>query len=267
MIKTQISQHVATLTLNRPEKRNALTRDGIQAMARFIQEVKQSDSVRLLIIQGLGKAFCAGMDLAEMQNRAAAENPETEWEKDALEYNQLVSSLFSLPMPTLAVLQGPVLAGGVGIVLACDLVIAAKEAFIQLPEPMRGITAAMVCPLLLHRTSVSTASYLLLSGKRITAETALGMGLIHELVDGTELDGAKNTMVDSVLRGSPVALSLTKSHLQKIAGEQVVSQINYSIHESARARETKDAREGLAAFLEKRDPAWTINTDDGQSKP
>lgn len=256
LIETEIVAGVATLTLNRPEKRNALTREFIGEMNEWVTSVSLDDTVRLFLIQSKGDVFCAGMDLGEMQSRIGAVDPESEWQKDSDVYNDLVSKIFQLEIPTLAVLPGPVLAGGTGMVFACDIVLASNNVFFQLPEPRRGITAAMVCPLLLYRTNVSTASYLLLSGKRVEADDALRMGLVNELVPKDQLMTRRNELVASILTGSQSALGITKKHLRKMANVDVSDQIRASASVSAEARKTDDAKEGLAAFLEKRKPGW-----------
>ena len=251
-----IDKSVATITLDRAEKRNALTRKYIQELSDSVDRVQADESIRLLVLRAAGTVFCAGMDLTEMKSRALADNPEKEWQTDSEVYNELVSKIFALPIPTLAVLPGPVLAGGTGMVFACDLVLAADNAFISLPEPKRGIVAAMVCPLLMHRTNLSTASYLLLSGKPLTADEAHKQGLFHEVVPPEELENAERTLVQTTLSGSPSALALAKSHLKKVANVDVLQQIKDSAVISAQARRSADAREGLAAFVEKRPPRW-----------
>ena len=255
-IKTKIVDGVATMTLNRAEKRNALTRDFIGEMNKVVSSISTDDAIRLFVIEAEGSVFCAGMDLGEMQSRIDAPDPELEWQKDSDVYNALVTKIFQLKIPTLAVLQGPVLAGGTGMVFACDMVLASENTFFQLPEPRRGITAAMVCPLLLYRTNVSTASYLLLSGKRILADEALRLGLINELVTENDLITRYDELVASILTGSRSALGITKAHLRAMADVDVAEQIRASADVSAGVRKTDDAREGLNAFLEKRKPNW-----------
>ena len=255
-ITTEIKNGVATVTLDRAEKRNALTRKFIGELTEFVDQVRSDGSIRLLVLQATGKVFCAGMDLAEMKSRAAADDPEKEWQTDSEVYNELVSRIFSLPIPTLAVLTGPVLAGGTGMVFACDLVLASDNAFVSLPEPKRGIVAAMVCPLLVYRTNLGTASYLMLSGKPLSANEAQAKGLFHEVVSGDELEATKSSLIESILTGSPSALTSSKSHLREVAGVDVIQQIKNSTEVSATARRSDDAQEGLGAFAEKRPPRW-----------
>src|SRR5437660_2079470 len=160
---------VARLTLNRPQKRNALTREMLGELHRAVLEIAARQDLRCLVLDSNGPVFCAGMDLAQMQQTASVPDARQLWHADTQLYHDCVAALLALPAPAVAVVQGPALAGGVGLVLACDLVLAAESATFALPEPKRGITAAIVTPLLVHRIGVSAASWLLLSGEIISA--------------------------------------------------------------------------------------------------
>ena len=255
-IESRCENGIATLTLQRSEKRNALTSEMIEQMLSFVRAARGDESIRLLRFESTGAVFCAGMDLGQMKDRAASPNANELYEHDSRIYKELVLELFEFPAPTLAVLQGPVLAGGVGAVLACDLVVAAEECFFALPEPQRGIVAAIVTPLLSYRAGNGVASYLLLSGKRMNAFSAKAMGLIHEVVTQDELLNAASEIEKTVLNGSRTANALTKEHLIASSGVEMERLLDASIALSAKARESEDAQEGLAAFLEKRNPNW-----------
>lgn len=255
-VKTDIQSGVGQITLDRPEKRNALTRDFIQQLNAAVKTTAADDSVRVLVFRAEGSVFCAGMDLGEMQMRAKSETGKQDWQKDSEVYAQLLLSVFELPIPTIAVLQGPVLAGGVGLVLACDFVVSADSAFVMLPEPARGITAAIVTPFLIYRIGSGPASQLLLSGERMSAARALEFGMAFDVTTPDGLPGRVEALISSILTGSKSALAITKRHLQFCCASEIAEQIRTSIDISAEARETGDAREGLAAFLEKRKPNW-----------
>lgn len=257
-VRTELNNGVGRITLNRSEKRNALTRGLIERLDEEICRLKSDCDLRLLILAAEGPVFCAGMDLAEMQQRAGSDNGSAEWQRDSEVYARLLASLFTADVPTVVQLQGPVLAGGVGLVLACDFIIASEGAFFSLPEPQRGITAAMVTPLLIYRAGAGVAGQLLLSGQSLSAARALTLGLCYDVVAAENLSERVTALATSILAGSQSALSITKRHLEHCSGVEVVSQIKQSIAVSAEARETADAREGLAAFLEKRKPAWTV---------
>ena len=247
---------VARLVLNRTEKRNALTRELIVQLKSELDLIGNDPSVRVILLEANGPAFCAGMDLGEMQQRAADTDATQQWMQDSIAYGRVLKTIFDAPLPTVAVVQGPALAGGLGLVLACDMVLASENAFFALPEPTRGITAAMVTPLLVHRVGAGAATFLLLSGQRITAASAKSIGLCHEVVTETLLTQRRDEWVSAILSGSPAALKISKQHVQHCSPLDVSKLIDDSIKASARARETPDAREGLAAFLEKRKPNW-----------
>jgi len=238
LIRTSIESNVARIVLCRSDKRNALSRQLLTELNSAVTDALNNPQTRVLVLEAEGSVFCAGMDLGEMQQRATSENGREEWQKDSKDYCELLISLYSATVPTIAVLQGPVLAGGVGMILACDFVIAAEGAFVSLPEPQRGITAAMVTPLLVHRIGAGPAAALLLSGDRMTVTRAA------------------QQLATSIMKGSPQALATTKQHVDRIAGGNMAEKLRDSIEVSAAARATDDAREGLAAFLEKRAPGW-----------
>jgi methylglutaconyl-CoA hydratase len=174
---------------------------------------------------------------------------------------------FQLHVPTVAVVQGPAVAGGLGLVLACDLVLASDAASFALPEPKRGITAAVITPLLVYRAGVSGASYLLLSGESIDARCAHAMGFVHAVEPADRLTTAAEALVQSILAGAPGALAITKQQLMTCGGQNILAQLETAAAVSARARETLEAREGLQAFLEKREPNWIVPGERGASAP
>lgn len=256
LIRFKIENDVARIVLNRPGKRNALSRTVIDQLSDAVDQIAADESSRLLIFSADGPVFCAGMDLMEMQQRASDPNAEVLWQDDARHYRDLLAALFTLPMPTVAVVQGPALAGGVGLVLACDIVLAAEDAYFCLPEPKRGITAAVVAPLLVYRIGAGPAHYLLLSAERVSAGTGHRMGLCHEVVAGSQLLKRAEELESKILGCGPSALKITKQHVLASAGAHLLEQLDAGMMVSAQARGTDEAREGLAAFLEKRDPDW-----------
>ena len=253
---SEIADGLGRITLNRPDKRNALRRDFIEQLCAAVSgpEIRRHvtraghASRRHCVLRRNGLESNAGS--------SQSSNGKREWQKDSEVYCDLLTELYSIEVPTVVALQGPVLAGGVGIVLACDIVIASDTAFLMLPEPVRGITAAMVTPLLIHRVGAGIAGHLLLSGERMSAQRGWQIGLCHDVVEANQLADRVESLTQSILTGSKSALSLTKLHLGRCSNDALVKQIQYSVQVSAEARESSDAREGLAAFLEKRKPAW-----------
>ena len=256
LVEMQKVGSVVWLRLSRPEKRNALMRQTLDLLSQRLIELESDPTIRALVLAANGPAFCAGMDLAEMQQRAESPNSANEWQQDSQVYCDVLSKLYTLRVPTIAAVNGASVAGGVGLVLACDFVIATTDAFFALPEPMRGITAAMVTPLLVHRIGPGAANRLLLSGERWSAEQGQAVGLCHDVVAADQLNDRVTKLTDSIQSGSTEALAITKAHLQTMAGGQMLDLLTRSMTVSAQARETPDAREGLDAFLQKRNPAW-----------
>lgn len=252
------SEGVVQLTLNRPQKRNALTREMLAELLARLNEIAELADVRCVVLAANGPVFCAGMDLAQMQETSALPDASIIWRADTQLYHDVVLALFQLAMPTLAVVQGGAVAGGLGLILACDLVLAADSAVFSLPEPKRGITAAIVTPLLVHRTGPAGAALLLLSGATIDARRAQQLGICQTLVEPAQLDASADGLVESILAGAPGALAITKRQLRATTAGSLAVQLAQAAEVSAQARETPEAREGLTAFLEKRAPAWSV---------
>ncbi len=255
-ITFSVNDGIARITLDRAEKRNALSRSFVEQISDAVGKVATDSTVRLLVLSAEGPVFCAGMDLGEMHQRADHPDAAELWHRDAQVYRDLLWRLFTLPQPSLAVVGGPALAGGLGLVLACDVVLAAESAFFSLPEPRRGISAAVVASLLNYRVGAGAATYLLLSGRRVSAAEALRSGLCHEVVPDDELADRERELLTSILSGAPSALAKTKAHLIACAGATLLDELDEGQRVSAEVRQTREAREGLAAFLEKRKPAW-----------
>ena len=256
LVEQESAGGVYRIRLNRPGKRNALSRELIAQLTAAVRTAVATPGVRVLELSAGGSVFCAGMDLAEMQQRALSPDADGQWQEDTRQYHDLLCAVLEAEVPVVACLPGPALAGGLGLVLACDLVIAADSAFFSLPEPKRGITAAVVTPLLTYRLGVSRSSWLLLSGRSLNAAEAATAGLCHLVVPADSLEAAGQDLLNSVLSGAPQALAVTKRQLLHSAGTGLREQLEQAREVSATARSTSEAREGLAAFLEKRPPAW-----------
>jgi methylglutaconyl-CoA hydratase len=252
---------ILRLTLQRPHKRNALTRELLKELHQHLCGIAGRTDLRLVVLGAAGSAFCAGMDLVQMQETAAHPDASALWRADTEIYRNVVETLFECACPTLAVVPGPAVAGGLGIVLACDLVVASETAIFALPEPRRGITAAVVTPLLTYRVSPAAASFLLLSGESIDARRAMAMGFCHVVVPPERLESAARQLEQSILSGAAGALAATKQQLRRATAGNLRAPLDLAVTVSAEARETAEAREGLQAFLEKRPPAWVDRSE------
>jgi enoyl-CoA hydratase/carnithine racemase len=256
LVKIQVHDETATVTLNRPEKRNALSRGLLAGLHQALDDLHQERRVRGVIVTGAGSVFCAGMDLSEMLSTRDQEDRLAQWQADSVVYHDLIEAMLRFPKPLVAAVNGPAVAGGAGLVMACDLVVATHSASFGFPEPRRGIVAGMVAPLLAFRIGGARAAYLLLTAELIDADDAHRYGLFHELVADDKVWARAHEWVGEIARSAPEAIQMTKRLLNETIGEQLLLQLSAGAAVSATSRTTEAAAEGLAAFIEKRDPKW-----------
>jgi enoyl-CoA hydratase/carnithine racemase len=255
-LRLNITEHTATVILNRPEKRNALNRALLAELQQMFDDLHQERRVRAVILTGAGSVFCAGMDLGEMQETSLQPNAAELWHADAAAYRDLVEYMLRFPKPIIAAVNGPAIAGGAGLVLASDIVIAAEGATFGLPEPLRGIVAGLVAPLLAFRIGGGHAARLLLTAQTIATAEAHRTGLFHEVTAADVLWPRASEIAAQCAKCAPPALLQTKRMLNEVIGEQMLVQLGAGAAASATARTTEEAREGLDAFLEMREPKW-----------
>jgi enoyl-CoA hydratase/carnithine racemase len=245
-----------TIVLHRPDKRNAITREMIADLTQALDDFHGEKAVRAVILTGAGSAFCAGMDLSEMQQTAKEPDAWRHWHEDAVAYRELLERMLQFPKPIIAAINGPAMAGGVGLVLASDLAIAASEASFGLPEPRRGLVAGIVSPLLVFRVGSSHAANLMLTARTIQADEAQRIGLTHETTTADMNWVRAHELAQEIARSAPEAIQLSKKLLNETIGEHLGTLLSAGAAASATARTTEAAAEGLAAFLEKREPKW-----------
>ena len=256
IVKVQVHEHTATVTLNRPEKRNALSRELLAELQQAFDDLHQERRVRGVILTASGNVFCAGLDLQEMQSAAEQDDRLQQWHRDSVIYRDLIETMLRFPKPIVAAVNGPAVAGGAGLVMACDLVVACPSATFGFPEPRRGIVAGMVAPLLAFRLGAARAAYLLFTAELATAEQMHRDGLYHELVDAEKTWARASELVAQVAKSAPEAMQATKRLLNETIGESLLLQLSAGAAASATSRTTEAAAEGLKAFLEKREPKW-----------
>ena len=252
-LKLQTSGDIATITLSRPEKRNAISTEMMNDLMGALGEI-ETGSARVVILTGEGKAFSSGMDLAALKvlaTQSPAENIE-----DARRFARLLRRIWSFPKPTIAAVNGAAIAGGCGIATLCDFTLAAPEATFGYPEVRIGFLPANVAIFLMRQIAEKHARDLLLTGRIIDAAEAQRMGLVNQIVLGAELMAAAQTLAAALLASSPTSLLKTKKLLCDMAAPEVDRELELAIAESAQIRTTPDFREGLASFLEKRPPKW-----------
>ena len=232
------------LTLNRPDKRNALSRELISLLTAALQKAVHTDGVRCVVIRGAGPAFCAGLDLREM----AQSTPE-QAEQDSLALTALFETVDNLPLPVIAVLAGPAVAGGAGLASVCDIVLCARGASIGYPEIKRGLVAALVMTYLRRLVGERRAKHLLLTGESLAAEDALACGLGTEVVDDGAL--AQRTEHYEQLFASlpPGPLAQTKALWSRIRPLSHADAIREARALNAAMRTSSDSRAGAEAFL------------------
>ena len=254
----EVKKHVpsGTIVLNRPDRRNALTRQVLSELLQAFEDFHAERRVRAVILTGAGDSFCAGMDLAEMSETTRQDNAQEQWYHDAVQYKELIEYMLRFPKPIIAAVNGPAVAGGAGLVLACDMVVASGQASFGLPEPRRGLVAGLVAPLLAFRIGSGYAAKLLLSADLIDAQEANRVNLFHELVAQDLVWARAHASAEQCSKSAPEALQLTKKMLNETIGEHLGVLLSAGAAASATARTTEAAAEGLAAFLEKRDPQW-----------
>lgn len=245
---------IAAITLNRPDKRNAISFDLMDDLLRALMEVETSDAL-VLIVTGAGAAFCSGMDLENLKaliGRSAEQNL-----KDSETMVRLFRSLYEFPKVTIAAVNGAAIAGGTGLALLCDFTLAVPEAKFGYTEVRIGFVPAIVSTFLLRQVGEKQARDLLLTGRIFGAEEALGMGLISEIIAPENLMARARELAAVLLQNSPASLRATKKLLSDHARAELDVQVGSAVRENAAIRTTADFREGIASFLEKRKPVWS----------
>jgi len=243
------------LTLNRPGARNALGPELVEALTAAVREAGSDPSVRALVLAGAGEAFCAGADLSvlkALRDAGPAENA-----ADSRRLKALYLALLTSPLPIVAAVGGPALAGGCGLATACDLVLAAPEATFGYPEVKVGFVAAMVSVLLVRQVGERAARTLLLTGRALDAEEARAIGLVTRVVPAGALVEEALAEARRLAGGAPGALALTKELLLKAAGMPLAEALDLAASANLLARQGDEVREGVEAFLEKRKPSWS----------
>jgi methylglutaconyl-CoA hydratase len=238
---------VLTLTLNRPDKRNALSSALVEALHGALESADLDAEVRVVLLTGAGRDFCAGADLEELLASAAA--PVEANEASALRLGGLFTRMRSLPKPIVALVRGRALAGGAGLMMACDIVIASAEARVGYPEVLRGFVPAMVMTTLRRHTGEKAALDLVLTGRLLGAEEAQRAGLVSRVVPEDDLEREGHELA-RLLTGVPAsALALTKQLFYQLDGQSVEQGVALGARINALARQTPDFRKAVEQFL------------------
>jgi len=249
LLLRELDRGVLTLTLNRPDKRNALSGALIDALATGIADAELDANVRVVCLRGAGKDFCAGADLRELLD--SADHSLAENEADALRLGRLFLALRALPKPVVAVIQGRALAGGAGLATACDLVVAAESASIGYPEIRRGFVPAMVTTMLRRLVGERVAFDLIATGRVLSASEALELGLVSRVVQEPALQDEATKVLAGLAETSSTALALSKQLLYEQDGLSFAQGIALGARVNAAARATPDFKSAIAAFLDR----------------
>ncbi|HMK20766.1 MAG TPA: enoyl-CoA hydratase-related protein [Terriglobales bacterium] len=245
---------IATITLNRPDKRNAISYEVIQDLLAALNEVAKSRAL-VLVITGAGQAFCSGLDLENLK-ALIGRTPEQSLE-DSQTMARLFRTLYDFPKPTIAAVNGAAIAGGTGLATLCDFTLAVPEAKFGYTEVRIGFVPAIVSTFLLRQVGEKVARDLLLTGRLFDAEEALRIGLITQIVPAESLLRRTAELAAQLMENSPGSLLYTKRLLSAAARAEMDAQIDAAVRENAAIRSTPDFREGIASFLEKRKPKWS----------
>jgi len=245
---------IATITLNRPDKRNAISYELIQELLAVLGEVAASSAL-VVILTGAGKAFCSGMDLENLKD-LLGRSPEQNL-KDSETMARLFRSLYDFPKPTIAAVNGAAIAGGCGLATLCDFTLAVPEAKFGYTEARIGFVPAIVSTFLLRQVGEKHARDLLLTGRIITADEAHRLGMVNEIVSSEKLLARARELAEQLMENSPESLACTKRLLSDLARRDLDAQLQSAVKENAAIRGTADFREGISSFLEKRKPRWS----------
>ena len=254
--QTRDARGVARLTLDRPEVHNAFDEVLITELNEALWALGQDPAVRVVVLAAAGKSFSAGADLGWMQRMASYSYAENL--RDAEDLASLMASLNTLSKPTLALVQGAAIGGGVGLVACCDIVVASETASFCLSEVKLGLIPAVISPYVVAKIGESAARRYFLTAERFSAERARALGLVHEVVPAEELESTGSKIIEALAAGGAQSQSAAKDLIRAVVGRPIdEALIEETAARIAQVRAGEEAREGIGAFLNKRKPRWT----------
>jgi methylglutaconyl-CoA hydratase len=251
----EIRNRAAWIRLNRPESRNALSKELLGELSRHLQSAIDDPSVRVVVLTGTGKAFCAGADL-KSQGSGVADG------KSKNDFVEILKQMREGPKPVICAVNGHAFGGGIGLVAAADIAIAVQSARFAFSEVRLGVIPAIISVVVLPKLGEHHAMRLFLTGERFSAAEALGYGLVHRVVEDCDLESAVQTEIDAISKGAPNAVAAAKRLVREIP--RLASDEAYAIaaEKIAKLFTSAEAAEGLAAFSQKRLPSWIEAADD-----
>jgi len=250
-----VADKVATVTLNRPDLRNAFNEEAIAELARVFDELGRNDAVRAIVLAANGPSFCAGADLNWMKKMAGYSHDENH--ADAMRLAEMLRTIYLCPKPTVARVQGDCYAGGMGLVAACDIVVASDTAGFCLSEVKLGLIPATISPYVIKAMGEQAARRYFLTAERFDAAEAQRIGVAHAVVAPEALDATVAGIVKALVNNSPHAVRQAKTLVREIVGQPVDDALlRDTAGRIAAIRASTEGREGVASFLEKRKPTW-----------
>lgn len=244
----------AVISFSREEVRNAFDLSVLEELRSALDEIAEDRDCRLIALTGAGTVFCAGADIAWMKKSL-----ELGFDENVAEAHELADCLYELhthTLPTIAVVNGPAMGGGVGFVAACDIAIGASDSFFAFSEVRIGVAPACIAPYVLRKTGERVTRELFITGDRITAQQALEFGLLNRLAERENLWDVFDEYTGKIVRGSPDAVTASKRLIDRVADSSLADAKGYTAKLIAELRVSEEGQEGLSAFLEKRDPRW-----------
>jgi methylglutaconyl-CoA hydratase len=257
-LEVAIAGQMATVTLNRPEVSNAFNETVVNELADSFRALADRSDIRVIVLAGAGKSFSAGADLNWMKKMA--DLSEDKNFQDACELATMLRTIYTCPKPVIARVQGDAYGGGVGLIAAADIAVAADSACFSLSEVKLGLIPATISPYVIRAIGVRAARRYVITAERFDAAEAHRIGLVHTIATGDALDGAVESVVASILRNGPGAVTKSKQLVQDVEGRLLSDDLlAETARQMAEIRGSDEAREGVRAFLEKRLPAWVAD--------
>ncbi len=245
-----------TIIINRPNRRNALSREIVAAIHQALEDFHQELQVRAVILTGTGTTFCSGTDLQELHESTENSDSQKIWLEDARQYLALIEYMLRFPKPIICAVNGWVVGSGAALMLASDIVIADEQAQLLMPEARLGLFSGIAACLLAFRVGPGQAARIMLSSTPISNQQALNIGLFHESVTSELVWARCQEIAQDIAVGARQSHLLIKQMLNETIGEPLLTQLSIGAANTAAARTTDAAAEGIRSFLEKRDPQW-----------
>jgi methylglutaconyl-CoA hydratase len=256
-IRCETRGSVVKVILNRPKVHNAFNDNMITELLKVFRKLHEARDVRVVIFTGEGKSFCAGADLNWM--KSVKDYSFEENLRESLDISELMYSIYSLPLPTIARVNGAAVGGGMGFVATCDIAVAASDARFSLSEVKLGLVPACISPYVIRKAGEGACREFMLTGERLTAEKAMRLGLVNEVVEPAELDNAVLGIVERLISSGPTAIAICKELLRKVPAMSLEEAKRMTAEAIANLRGSDEGQEGMRAFLEKRKPRWSTN--------